>query len=1377
MLRLHGGTEDDRLIPIPVGKLSIGSGPRCSVRLPYDGVRPLHCLVTRDERGLRVRRWADDILLNGAAFDEASLAPNDRLTIGSIELEVVGTAPDDDARTPPAAAQCPTAETDTALDAPQATASEIVGSTVELSPPSPVSPEVPASVPAAAAIADRSASGPPNVLTRTRRRKLLAALRFHHQMGIQLERAVTSLEEQMRDVSAEQANSTAEGGRLTDSLATLVAQVREYRGEQAALEQRHAEWLEQSRGWESQLEEHQQRLMGFEREAERSRAVGDNMHRRGRKLVANLRKGRESFRALDERLAGLEQKTQKSCAERDRLRDEITKALEQQGAQGHDSLRALDERLTSLEQKIQESSIERDRLHDELTQALEQQSVQESQSAAWNAVVEATDRLSNNYKQLVAENSRLTSEIEKFAAARGELAVEKAAASEMLAMLRDQFNENQQRQVEFDFQRGQWRDELRAWESRVIGRDEWADRFERELKGIRSSFDVPTVPIAEWKSLSEQVASLTSQQSESIRQRAAWESRVADCETRLANGGGQIDAVEREVQSLRAESQEHAGRNADWSALAGQVASLVSQQAESESERSDVRGRVDHCESQLAERLQQLGDVERQLEDLRVKHQEQSNQAAGWTALSEQVSMLLSQQSEWHNEQHAVRGRVDDCEARLAERLGQLGEFERQLAEVQTTCKEHATQATGWSALSKQVVALQEKQSEWEQRRSAWQGRIEQCETRLGDLGRQLANFEHIAAALQTTSESPFVSAEWTALTEQVVALQNQQAEWEHGRSAWQDHIAQCDTRLADLGRQLADFAQEVAALQTTDESPFASAEWTALAEQVVALQHQQAEWEQRRGNWQNRVEACEAQFGELRCKTAENEQIMAALQTAVQAAVQTATSEPPVAVAEWTTLTEQVAALRSEQAELVQQRADWNARVSAWEGQLAAAAQQSGALASEVEGLRSAHRDQGTQVTELSSLFEQLTALQRQQVEFDQLRTQWQDRVSQWETQLQQRLGQFEAFEQGLQGLYAAQRDQATVVAQLASQVPVGRQFDEPVHPSAGDGDSSGPGSLAPAIAGEAWEGNDVVGPPTAPSSAGEVEPQDERATTAAVVDAEPVATAAPAPVSYLEKYAHIFEDDSAEQPADLPPPHESPHVNRNEADRPEPAAEEHHASHGDEESVEQYMAKLMKRIRGESQGEYGTAASAIVEADVHNTPVSTAYAGEVTEPATELEHDRSSTVAIVDESTSVPLLNDLEEMKPKTPAPAFAADMRALRALANQSARHAIGVHTARRLRRTALTRCVIAVLAICVGLYLLVYSPSWWSLQFVAACVAMFAALYWTKLSFGSLIKAIRVGAFQHFDDVDGDDPLHPPLPIDVDRPSVDSEQTHR
>ncbi len=88
-LRLHGGTEDERLISIPPGKHSIGSGPRCSLRLQYAGVKPLECLIVRDELGLRIRRWSEDTRLNGVLFDEASLSAGDMLSLGPVDLEVV----------------------------------------------------------------------------------------------------------------------------------------------------------------------------------------------------------------------------------------------------------------------------------------------------------------------------------------------------------------------------------------------------------------------------------------------------------------------------------------------------------------------------------------------------------------------------------------------------------------------------------------------------------------------------------------------------------------------------------------------------------------------------------------------------------------------------------------------------------------------------------------------------------------------------------------------------------------------------------------------------------------------------------------------------------------------------------------------------------------------------------------------------------------------------------------------------------------------------------------------------------------------------------------------------------------------------------------
>ncbi len=88
-LRLHGGTEDERLLPIPWGKYSVGSGPRCSLRLKFDGVQPLECLIVHDESGLRIRRWSDTTRVNGQPFDDVRLAPGDKITVGTLELEVV----------------------------------------------------------------------------------------------------------------------------------------------------------------------------------------------------------------------------------------------------------------------------------------------------------------------------------------------------------------------------------------------------------------------------------------------------------------------------------------------------------------------------------------------------------------------------------------------------------------------------------------------------------------------------------------------------------------------------------------------------------------------------------------------------------------------------------------------------------------------------------------------------------------------------------------------------------------------------------------------------------------------------------------------------------------------------------------------------------------------------------------------------------------------------------------------------------------------------------------------------------------------------------------------------------------------------------------
>jgi hypothetical protein len=110
----------------------------------------------------------------------------------------------------------------------------------------------------------------------------------------------------------------------------------------------------------------------------------------------------------------------------------------------------------------------------------------------------------------------------------------------------------------------------------------------------------------------------------------------------------------------------------------------------------------------------------------------------------------------------------------------------------------------------------------------------------------------------------------------------------------------------------------------------------------------------------------------------------------------------------------------------------------------------------------------------------------------------------------------------------------------------------------------------------------------------------------------------------------------------------------------------------------------------------------------------------------------------------------------------------MGALRALANQTARHAIGVHTTRTLRRAAVSRFIVSLLAATTAVYFLINAPTWQSHEFSTGLVALIAACYWGRLTFASLIKAVRVGAF---DDLGGEfapvESLNPPLPIDVAR----------
>jgi hypothetical protein len=89
VLRVAGSSRDGQIVRLTSAKCTIGSGPRCTLRLRMPGVGPLHCLILRGQAGSVIRRLGADTRLNHQSFTDAVLSPGDRVGIGPIELEVV----------------------------------------------------------------------------------------------------------------------------------------------------------------------------------------------------------------------------------------------------------------------------------------------------------------------------------------------------------------------------------------------------------------------------------------------------------------------------------------------------------------------------------------------------------------------------------------------------------------------------------------------------------------------------------------------------------------------------------------------------------------------------------------------------------------------------------------------------------------------------------------------------------------------------------------------------------------------------------------------------------------------------------------------------------------------------------------------------------------------------------------------------------------------------------------------------------------------------------------------------------------------------------------------------------------------------------------
>lgn len=172
--------------------------------------------------------------------------------------------------------------------------------------------------------------------------------------------------------------------------------------------------------------------------------------------------------------------------------------------------------------------------------------------------------------------------------------------------------------------------------------------------------------------------------------------------------------------------------------------------------------------------------------------------------------------------------------------------------------------------------------------------------------------------------------------------------------------------------------------------------------------------------------------------------------------------------------------------------------------------------------------------------------------------------------------------------------------------------------------------------------------------------------------------------PESFIDKYAHLIPNDSDPAESVAPPAAEPVAATPQPELQPEPQAAA--SATGDEESLDDYMQRMMQRLRGEDT----TAAPRASQPTIQDaaTPQPTSLA------------------APVAEKPIAPVI-DIEELR-GGPAPEKGRDMNALRQLANQSAREAIDTSVVNQNKEHATLRLVFGVTSIAGGAVCCLVAP---------------------------------------------------------------------
>ena len=171
---------------------------------------------------------------------------------------------------------------------------------------------------------------------------------------------------------------------------------------------------------------------------------------------------------------------------------------------------------------------------------------------------------------------------------------------------------------------------------------------------------------------------------------------------------------------------------------------------------------------------------------------------------------------------------------------------------------------------------------------------------------------------------------------------------------------------------------------------------------------------------------------------------------------------------------------------------------------------------------------------------------------------------------------------------------------------------------------------------------------------------------------------------------------------------------------------------SHGEEESIDSYMSRLLDRVRSVNGAELATSGTKKDEHVNVPTPVVPDSAPRQEKPQAEISQPATpqpvqSAVGPEEQATDAEKLKDLS---PRGVAPEQPMSLSAMRELANVSAQSAISRHTKRQFRHVARSKLLVAGIGLAAGSILMYL---WWFMGnrgpvFYAGLLAFLVALIW-------------------------------------------------